>query len=177
MAETLDNVAVTEAPPTGMITIRADLGASGSAISKAVDVALPDPLALTRSGDRALAWMSPDELLLLTPPEDVAGMVDALEKALENDHHLVADVTDARVRVTLKGAGWREVLAKGSPVDLSPRAFPAGVIRRTRLGQIAVAIWSEKDDSADVLAFRSQSAFLVEWLTNAARPGALPGHF
>ena len=177
MAEAMDTVTVAEAPRTGMITIRCDLGASGPAVAKAAGVALPEPLRVTRSGDRALLWMSPDELLLLSPPEDVADLTSALETALGGDHHLVADVTDARIRVTLSGTGWREVLAKGSPVDLSPGAFPAGVIRRTRLGQIAVAIWSEAEGSADVLAFRSQSAFLVQWLTNAARPGTLPGHF
>jgi sarcosine oxidase subunit gamma len=81
----------------------------------------------------------------------------------------------ARAAIDLVGPGWREVLAKGSPIDLAPGRFEPGDFRRTRLGQVAVAIWASEAETAHLVCFRSVAGFVFDWLRTAAAPGSLPG--
>ena len=92
-------------------------------------------------------------------------------------HHLVADVSDARAVIALSGAGAREVLAKGAPVDMAQDRFGPAEIRRTRLGQVAVAFWMTGPETFELVCFRSVAGFVFDWLTVAAQPGSLPEHF
>mgnify|MGYP001269407716 CR=1 FL=1 len=70
MAEPLANVARVDG--LGMIAIRADLARSGDAIAEAAGLAIPLTTRIVTDGDRALGWMSPDELLLVLPGADLA---------------------------------------------------------------------------------------------------------
>jgi sarcosine oxidase, subunit gamma len=166
-----------EAPATGMVTLRADL--AGDAVARAVRDAfgldLPGRLKIVGQGDRAAAWMAPDEALLFCPPGAVPGLVADLAAALGDRPHLVADVSSARAVIDLTGPGWREVLAKGAPIDLAPGAFGPGDFRRTRLGQVAVAFWASDAETAHLVCFRSVAGFVFDWLRTAAVPGSLPG--
>ncbi|MCB1349632.1 MAG: hypothetical protein KDK11_13735, partial [Maritimibacter sp.] len=55
----------------GMVTIRADLDRCGDALAEAVGLPLPAPVRIVTEADRALGWMSPDELLLVLPAAGV----------------------------------------------------------------------------------------------------------
>lgn len=163
---------------TGMITVRGDLtsGPMREAVQAATGLALPETRGVVVGEGHAVAWMSPDELLVLCDAEEVADKVAAIGQALTGTHHLVVDVSDARAHFRLTGAGAREVLAKGAPVDLSKAAFGPGQIRRTRLGQVAVAFWMSDEDQFDLVCFCSVNAFVFKWLSTAARAGSLPGY-
>lgn len=171
-------VTIEDAGPRGMITLRADLSDPhvGAAVESATGLALPGRREIRLEGDRGLAWMSPDEVLVMVPHDASDAMIDALRAALGDVHALVANVSDARCVIRLSGAGAREVLAKGAPVDLSPDAFGPGEIRRTRLGQVAAAFWMSGPDTFELVCFRSVGGFVFEWLCTAARPGGLPDH-
>jgi sarcosine oxidase subunit gamma len=177
MPETDPAVAIAERA-AGMVTLRGDLAspALADAVSAATGCALPDPRSIVFDGDRAAAWMSPDELMLFTTPGAAADTAAGISRALAGSHHLAADVSDARSLFRLTGPGAREVLAKGAPVDLAPEAFGPGDFRRTRLGQVAAAFWCSEPDTFDMMCFRSVGGFVADWLANAARPGSLPGH-
>ncbi len=172
-------VTVSSPKPVGMITIRMDFAAPGAhaILLAATGIVMPGPGRVTFLGERALAWMSPDEAMLFLPLGEVVATVRTLSETFADLHHLVVDVSDARHIFRLRGAGAREVLAKGAPVDLSPAAFRPGDFRRTRLGQIAAAFWLREDGAFDVMCFRSVAEFVGLWLETAARPGSLPGVF
>lgn len=171
-------VAITLPPPPGMVTLRGDLAGIPlrEAVLAATGLTLPERRRIATAGDHAAAWMSPDELLLLTPPGNGQRLATALGTALAGAHHLAADVSAARVLFRLSGAGAREVLAKGAPVDLTPSAFGPGDLRRTRLGQVAAAFWMAGPETFDLVCFRSVADFMARWLVTAAAPGSLPGH-
>ncbi|MEM1315115.1 MAG: sarcosine oxidase subunit gamma family protein, partial [Pseudomonadota bacterium] len=133
------------------------------------------PRSLSRDGDWALAWMSPDERLLMCPPADLPALETSLRDALEGRPHLIVDVSDARAVFRLQGPGARKVLAKGAPVDLAAAAFGPGDFRRTRLGQVACAFWTPDGESFELVCFRSVAEHVGAWLLDAARPGTLPG--
>ncbi len=167
-------VAVEEMPPRGMITLRGDLSSAElqGAATGATGCALPGPLQAQSNAETGLAWMSPDEVLVLLPYGDVAGTLTTMTAALAGHRHLLADVSDARAVFRLTGPGLREVLAKLTPADMSPEAFPVGAFRRTRLAQAPAALWLRNPEMAEVMCFRSVAQYVFDLLANAAKPGA-----
>ncbi len=165
----------------GMITIRADLSdkATCARIKALTGHAVPKQRRITGGFDHGLAWMSPDELLLLCKPdEDTAALARKIDAGLDG-HAMAVDVSDARAMICIAGKGAREVLAKGAPVDLSPDGFKQGDFRRTRIGQLAAAFWLEDaaSESFCIIGFTSTSEFLFDWLCTAAKADSLPQFF
>lgn len=173
-------VRVHEIAPRTMIALRGDLASAHmkTAVNEAAGLAVPGRLEAVFGTGTAALWMSPDELLLICPRERQETAVAAAEKALAGTHHLVADVSDARAAFRLEGEGAqiREVLAKLSPADLHPDAFPPGRVRRTRLAQVPAAFWMPDANSAEVVAFRSVAAYVFDLLRTASAAGPV-GHF
>ena len=124
----------------------------------------------------AVAWMSPDELLLFWRPARAPhGRARSARRLPACITSWSTSPTPARV-FRIDGPGAREVLARGAPVDLAPAAFGPGDFRRTRLGQVAAAFWMPEPDAFDLVCFRSVAGFVADWLDSAARPGmSAPG--
>lgn len=162
----------------GMITLRADLAARKlrQAVTGLTGLDAPGQGEIARSDSHGLAWMSPDEMLILLPYEDVPGAMDTLAAKVKGLHHLAQNVSDARAVIRLEGAGAREVLAKLAPVDLHPDSLPPGRIIRSRLGQVAAAFWFRDAALAEVICFRSTADYTFRLLEDAARAGPV-GHF
>lgn len=179
MPEDLQPTRILRRDPVGMIGLRGDLGSAelGRAVEQAAGCAVPEVRRIVTAGDRAAAWMSPDELLLFLPLMGVREALAAMARALEGRHHLALDLSDARVLFRIDGPGARDVLAKGAPVDLDPAAFGPGDLRRTRIGQVAAAFWMSEPEAFDVMCFRSVAGFMQDWLMLAARPEAQPGYY
>ena len=169
-------VRVEDCGPQGMITLRSD--ASNAKLKKAVKAVigtdLPPVRGISANGDRAVAWMSPDEWLILLPYAEARAAEAELRKALAGTHHLAETVSDARAffRVTGEATRVREVLAKLVPVDLHPARFGTGEMRRTRMAQVAAAIWLESEGEARVICFRSVGAYVFDLLSAAAANGS-----
>jgi sarcosine oxidase, subunit gamma len=170
-------VTVSDAGLRGMITLRGDLGDEklAAAVKTAVGLAMPKPRGIKEGAKGAVAWMSPDELLLMVDYDKADAVVAKLDKALKDSHFLAVNVSDARAVLRLEGQGVREVVAKGAPADLSPEGLPIGEIRRTRLGQVAVAFWLSDVETLHLVCFRSFGAHVFSWLSTAAQTGTLPG--
>ena len=172
-------VSVREAGLQGMVTLRGDLGSDklAKAVKSAVGLAVPGARQIKTGAKGGVAWMSPDELMLFCDYADADALVAKLDKALSGEHYLAVNVSDARAQFRLTGAGVREVIAKGTPANMAPDALPVGEIRRTRLGQVAVAFWLSDEQTLDLVCFRSVGEFVYKWLCTAAAPDTLPGHF
>ncbi len=172
-------VKVSDAGLRGMITLRGDLGDEklAAAVKGTIGLAIPAQRGVNEGKKGVIAWMSPDELLLLVDYEKVDALVDKLDKAMDGSHFMVVNVSDARAVIRLDGRGVREVIAKGAPADMSPEGLPVGEIRRTRLGQVAVAFWLSDAQTLHLVCFRSVGAHVFTWLTNAAEAGSLPGFY
>ena len=165
---------VTVSAPLGMIGLRGDLSDERlrAAVQEVAGVGVPDRLRIEGTSDRGAAWMSPDELLLFVARDEVGAAVARLSEALAGTHHLVTDVSDLRVCLQLDGVEAREVLAKLTPADLHPDPFGPGVIRRSRLGQVAAAFWLE-GNGARVICFRSVGDYMLALLRQSAVDGAV----
>ena len=168
---------VSERPPRGMATVKADLASDAlrGVVEATVGAPPPDRLRFAEGEGGRAAWMAPDEFLLIVPRERLAEALRDLSAALEGEHALVADVSDARAAFSVSGAAARDVLAKLTPVDLAPAAFGPGAWRRTRLAQVAAAIACLEPARFEVLVHRSQALYAFEALRAAADPSAPVG--
>ena len=163
----------------GMITLRGDMGLAAvrKAAAAGSGCALPGIRKAAFAGDATLCWMSPDEMLLVFPYGEAGARQAAMAKALGAAHSLVADVSDARAMLRVSGPNAREVLAKLSPVDLSPGAFGVGDLRRSRIAQVAAAYWMDAEDSFRIVCFRSVAEYVYGVLKTAAAEGPEVGYF
>ncbi len=170
---------IEEAGLRGMVTLRGDLGSAKfrKAVAAVAGVKVPGQRGAVIEGERGLCWMSPDELLLLCPYQAVGEVVAGVEKALKGTHFLAADVSDARAVFRVSGVDAREVLAKLTPADVSPRGLQPGECRRTRLAQVPAAVWMLDEATFEVICFRSVARYVFDLLKSAAMPGSEVGYF
>ena len=164
-------MAVIEAKgPQGMVSLRADLSDErvAKAVRTATGCALPEKRQIVTGEGAAVAWMSPDELLLLVPHEAAPGVAADMAGALAGTHHLATDVSDARAMFAIRGPGADDVVRKLCPVDID--RLPDGEIRRTRTAQVAAALWRSGEGEISLIAFRSVGGY-VERLLQVAVDG------
>ncbi len=163
----------------GMITVRGDLAKAKvkSAVKSATGLAIPKTAQIALGENSSVAWMSPDELLLVTDYATVGASVAKLQSALAKEHALVVNVSDARAMFSVSGAQAREVVAKLAPVDFSADSFTPGMFRRTRLAQVPAALWMTDDESFQIICFRSVAQYVFDLLCVAAQDGSEVGVF
>ncbi len=170
---------VREIGPLGMITLRGDLNASymRKAATNVAGVDYPEVRTCTCAGERGIAWMSPDELLLMCPYDEVSAALEKIDGAFAKQHALAANVSDARAVFQVSGPHAREVVAKLAPVDLDPQTFTPGMFRRSRLAQVPAAFWMRDEVTFQIICFRSVGQYVFDLLSQAAQPGSEVGVF
>lgn len=169
-------VAVRDLGLHGMVTLRGDLSdAALRAVAAEVTGApdFPGRGRIALGGQGGIGWMSPDELLLILPYAQAGEAVARIGAALAGRHHLAVDVSDARAVIALEGSAAREVLGKVTPADLHPDAFGPGDLRRTRIGQVAGAFWSDAAGRVTVFCFRSVADYVFGLLAQSAKDGTV----
>ena len=81
----------------------------------------------------------------------------------------ISDQSGGRTVLRVSGPRARDVLAKGLPIDLDPRAFPLGSAATSTISLMGVQLWQTDDTrSYDIAIFRSVSASFWRWLTASA---------
>lgn len=161
-------VALREVPFRTMIGIRAVPGtAAGEQLETALGALLPTScgqVAVGRSG--SVLWLSPDEFLLVSDA-DHTELTKSLAGALAGEPGSVTDLSANRTTFELAGPSARAVLEKGCPLDLHPRAFPAGSAYLTAIGSVPVIVWKTGDGSYEIMPRSSFADFLGRWLLDA----------
>ena len=161
----------------GKVDLRGDAHerAFMAAVGRVLDLLLPtEPCTSAAKGQIGALWLGPDQWLVTCPASDVADLVGSLRAALGGVHAAITDLTDGRVALRVAGPSARDVLAKGTPLDLHPRAFPSGRCAGTLLAKATVVIHlldddSERGASFDVYVARSFAHYLWTWLEDAGR--------
>lgn len=158
-------------PPQGMIQIRADLSSPALAATlNRLGLAVPGPRRVVAKGNASVAWMSPDELLLLVPHGDAAAQTNAMADALADEHALVVDVSEARAMFRITGPKADQVLMKLTPADVHDLAEME--MRRSRVAQVAGAFWRSGTGEINLITFRSVAGYVLALLETSARPGS-----
>ena len=163
----------------GMVTVRGDLAskAMAKALKGVTGAKVPGQREIATGNKGAVAWMSPDELLVICDHGAADSVVADLNAALQGEHMLALNVSDARAVFKVSGASAREVIAKLAPVDLAPGVFEAGMMRRTRFAQVPAAFWMNDDGSFEIICFRSVAQYMFDLLSVASVEGSEVGFF
>jgi sarcosine oxidase subunit gamma len=126
------------------------------------------PNTLARAGELLLAWLGPDEWLLLTPPGAAPALQKALEGALAGLHAGVVEISDGNTVIGLEGTDAAEILACECPLDFHPRVFPVGSCAQSVIGKSNVLILREDAQRFAVVVRRSFAEYLHALLCHLA---------
>ncbi|MEV6028445.1 sarcosine oxidase subunit gamma family protein [Streptomyces sp. NPDC052036] len=162
-------VTLTERPFATMVNLRVDPASEGAdGIEKTLGAPLPRRCGqTTASAAHTLFWLGPDEWLVLSQADGTAVAAE-LRQALGAAPGSVVDVSAQRATLELSGPAARQVLEKGCPLDLHPRAFGPGRQVSTTVGPVAVLLWQTDDSPTYRLLPRSSFAdYLARWLIDA----------
>ncbi len=130
------------------------------------------PRTSTTWGDIKVIWLSPDQWLVTCPRAKAQVLADQLSRDLAGIHSLAVNVSDMRAIIRLEGEGVREVLMKGSTLDLTDGDYTPGTVRRMRFAEIAALLSIVEDNVIDVYVFRSYADYTWNFLVKAARKGS-----
>ena len=159
-------VLVVERPFLTHLTVRG----AGAAHGAALGVELPaTPCTFTSGtsphGPVQVAWMGPDELLVLAP----ADVQIELEPLVRSHAAAVVDVSAQRTTVDLSGPHVRDVVAHGCSIDLHPASAPTGTCVQTLLARTGIVLLVRDAERGEftVLVRSSFAAYFAAWLTDA----------
>ncbi len=169
------SISLREIADRGMIDLRG-LTSDAAFMSAAHDVlgfALPTaPRTSASWGDVKVLWLSVDQWLILSSRAKAVELLSMLKTALAGIHALAVDVSDMRAVIRLEGEGCREVLMKGTSLDLLDPEYKPGCCRRMRFAEIAALLNVVEDDVFDVYVFRSYAQYAWDFLCATARDQA-----
>ena len=164
----------------GHIGLRCDPGDSAltGSIERVLDCSLPrtpNTFRVAAAADKVL-WLGPDEWLILAPEGREPALAQALRQAAGDGFAAVVELGSGQTVIELTGARAREVIAKGCPLDLHPRAFGPGRCAQSRLARTLVTL-AQLDDAPtfELIVRRSFADYLWQWLLDASRHPVQPG--
>ena len=167
------NAALTliETPFHGMVDLRLDLRDKGArnAVESALVATLPEANRVIGCAAGSVLWLGPDEFLIVTEPGGEAPLMATLSAALRGRRGAVVDISDSRTIIALFGSRARDLLAKGSGLDLHPRSFAPGRCAQSFLAKVRIALVQLDDaPSYHIVVERSVAEYLYLWLADAA---------
>lgn len=109
-------------------------------------------------------WAGPDQYFVLAEGRGEGALYRELKAKLAGLAS-VSDQSHGRVILRLVGPKARAVLAKGTPVDLHPDAFPVGKSALTQMAHVGVHLTRVGADSYDLSVFRGFAESFWEWIT------------
>jgi sarcosine oxidase, subunit gamma len=144
-----------------------------AAVKSTLGVDLPkQPRTSHTWGDIRVLWLSADQWLITCARSKAQALADELSAALNGIHSLVVNVSDMRAIIRLEGARAREVVMKGSSLDLIDGEYMPGTVRRMRFAEIAALLHIVEENVIDIYMFRSYADYTWEFLLKAARKGS-----
>ena len=166
------SISIREIADRGMIDLRGHTSDAAfmSAVKDVLGVGLPtEPRTSASWGDVKVLWLSVDQWLITSTRGKAHEILARLKQALAGIHSLAVDVSDMRAVIRLEGEGCREVLMKGTSLDLLDPEYKPGCCRRMRFAEIAALLNVVEDNVFDVYVFRSYAHYTWEFLCATAR--------
>jgi sarcosine oxidase subunit gamma len=160
---------ITERLGLGLATVAARRGAPvRAAVKSSYGVDLPDDATVGQGSQVSFVGYGPGQWLAVSETRAGAARARDLKQRLKGLAS-VSDQSGGRTVLRLSGPRARDVLAKGLPIDLHPRAFGPGSAATSTISLMGVQLWQVDDvPTYDIVLFRSLSASFWRWLIASA---------
>ena len=170
------SVVLLEWPFLTMLSIRVE---PGSEAARKIEAVLGTDLPLqcgevSSRGAQTVLWLGPDEWLVISQMKPET-LVASLRAGAGDGRAQIVDVSANRTVLEVSGSAVREVLEKGCPMDLHPRAFADGTAVTTTLARVPVLLWKVDATRFRVLPRASLAQYVAAWLLDAVQEFAPAG--
>ncbi len=116
---------------------------------------------------RAVHWSGFDQYYVVADGLTEGALYEGLKDRLDGIAS-VSDQSHGRIIIRIGGKKSRQVLAKGTPVDLHADEFPVGQSAVTQMAHIGVHLTRTGENTFEVSVFRGFAESFWEWLTQQA---------
>ncbi len=138
-----------------------------TALRDTLGLALPEPGRAAAGGEIRALWHGPDRWMLIA--RDGADLHDRVHAIVQPVGGVVVDQGHGRAILRLEGPRVREVLAKGTGIDLHPRAFAEDAVAQTAVFHLSATIDRRRGTGCfDVHVMRGFAQTFFESLCEAA---------
>lgn len=140
-----------------------------AAMQSAYALDLPDTARRVEGNGICVIWHGPDQWIAMAERGANGRDLERELMPLLAGLAAVVDQSDGRAVVRVSGTRIRDVLAKGIPVDLHPRAFASNGVAITHASHIGIILW--QTDAApvyEIAMFRSFADSFAGWLMHSA---------
>jgi sarcosine oxidase, subunit gamma len=163
-----------ERPFLDLVNVRGELSdpAFVAAFERVVGCRPPAaPNTVARGAEYDVLWLGPDEWLVRSNGPVPAGVLEAkLAEAVQGTYAAAVDVGSGYTVVEISGERVRDVLARGCPLDLHPRAFKPGQCAQSHYFKSSIVLIPTGDDAFEIVVRRSFADYFVRIMLDAAAP-------
>lgn len=150
-----------------LIARRGQARQAAEAARSAFGVPLPLLARVTGNERISFVWAGPGQWFV--EAVDTGEDIEAFLAPAFGSLAAISDQSDSRVIVELAGAAVRDVLAKGLPIDLHPRAFGVGDVALTAVHHVGLSLRQVSDEPRYRLSVvRSYFGSFWHWLEASA---------
>lgn len=169
----VDGLVLEEGPGLGALALRLKGEAERRLAAAALGLELAGPVGTaTERAGRAALRLGPDEWLLLCARAEEGALAGELHRGLSGYSAAIAPIGNGTVSIQASGPRVRTFLAKGTSLDLHPRAFAPGRCAVTAFGKIRVTLWQRDLERFSLFVGRSFARSFWEWAEDVAREWA-----
>ena len=157
--------------PRSIVTLIARKGMSkklSSALKKHYGVTSPAPGHSSAGKALTLHWAGPEQWFAVAEGREEGQLYQDLAERLKGLAS-VSDQSHGRITLSVSGPCARDVLAKGTPVDLHPTKFGDGRCAVTQMAHVGVHLALVGDDAFEISLFRGFAVSFWEWLTEMSQ--------
>ena len=122
----------------------------------------------------AVVALGPNEWLVLMDPDTGGAAAARLREALAGQHTAVTEVGDGRTTIRISGPNARDVLAKGTSIDLHAATFGPGRAAEAQIARAGglircVAMGTGAEAHFEIIVAASFAEYLWTWFEDAGR--------
>ena len=139
---------------TTIIAARSSARAVTNALKTGFGITAPDMGRSSSARGISLHSNAPDQWMAVSSSGQIGTLATRLEEKL-GKLAMITDQSHGRVVMRMSGPRTRDVLAKGTPVDLRPASFKPGMCTPTQIGHVGVLIACTGPDSFELNVGRS----------------------
>lgn len=155
--KTIGTVTLSEVLPGAITSLSPLKCASLKVLKQAHGLAFPAPGRATGKAGKRVIWTGRNQAILIGP-EPAPELAQAFA---------MTDQSDAWAVLRLDGTGWRDVLARLTPLDLREGVFKRGHTARSQLGHMNMSLTRTGTETVEIMVFRSMAQTAVHELTQA----------